>query len=161
MDRESDNFTAEMLLKQLGLLQVDQGTTAAGAQTVMRLLDEGGIPLQGVRFVDGSGLSLLDRLTAEALVAILSRLYADPTLRPFLLRSLPVAGRTGTLRRRMQTAPWVGKVFAKTGTTSEASALSGFVEDRYAFAIIQNGHPVPYWWARLAQDRFARVLLTG
>jgi D-alanyl-D-alanine carboxypeptidase/D-alanyl-D-alanine-endopeptidase (penicillin-binding protein 4) len=161
MDQQSDNFTAEMLLKQLGLLQADRGTTAAGAQTVMRLLGADGIPLQGVRFVDGSGLSLLDRLTADALVAILRGLYADPTLRPFLIRSLPVAGKTGTLRRRMTAAPLQGNVLAKTGTTREASALAGFIKDRYAFAVIQNGHPLSYWWARVAQDRFARVLLTG
>jgi serine-type D-Ala-D-Ala carboxypeptidase/endopeptidase (penicillin-binding protein 4) len=160
MNQQSDNFTAEMLLKQLGLVQSDQGTTAAGAQTVMRLLGADGIPMQGVRFVDGSGLSLNDRLTADALVAILQALYDDPALRPVLLRSLPIAGKTGTLARRMKTPPLRGNVIAKTGTTSEASALAGFVKDRYAFAIMQNGHPVAYWWARLAQDRFARVLLT-
>jgi D-alanyl-D-alanine carboxypeptidase len=58
----------------------------------------------------------------------------------------------------MRTAPWRGNVRAKTGTTDEASALAGLVKDRYAFAILQNGHPLPYWWARVAQDRFARVL---
>jgi D-alanyl-D-alanine carboxypeptidase/D-alanyl-D-alanine-endopeptidase (penicillin-binding protein 4) len=148
-------------LKQLGLLQAEQGSTLAGAQTVMRLLGADGIPMQGVRFVDGSGLSLRDRLTADALVAILRGLYGDPTLRPFLMRSLPIAGRSGTLSHRMKAAPLRGNVFAKTGTTSEASALAGFVKGRYAFAIIQNGHPLPYWWARVAQDRFARVLITG
>jgi D-alanyl-D-alanine carboxypeptidase/D-alanyl-D-alanine-endopeptidase (penicillin-binding protein 4) len=161
MDLESDNFTAEMLLKQLGLLQSERGTTAAGAQTVMRLLGADGIPLQGVRFVDGSGLSLLDRLTADALVAILQALYSDPTLGPVLLRSLPVAGESGTLSDRMKSPPLRGNVFAKTGTTKEASALAGFAKDRYAFAIIQNGHPISYWWARVAQDRFARVLITN
>jgi D-alanyl-D-alanine carboxypeptidase len=49
-------------------------------------------------------------------------------------------------------------VLAKTGTTREASALSGYVKDRFAFAIVQNGYPVSSWWARRAQDRFALVL---
>jgi D-alanyl-D-alanine carboxypeptidase len=49
-------------------------------------------------------------------------------------------------------------VIAKTGTTRLACALSGFVRDRYVFAIIQNGSPVPYWSARRAQDRFVTVL---
>jgi hypothetical protein len=39
-----------------------------------------------------------------------------------------------------------------------ASALSGYVDDRYAFSIVQNGRPVPYWWARRAQDRFVQAL---
>jgi serine-type D-Ala-D-Ala carboxypeptidase/endopeptidase (penicillin-binding protein 4) len=158
MDLQSDNFTAEILLKQLGLLQAARGSTTAGAQTVMRLLGADGIPLAGVRFVDGSGLSQLDRLTAAALVAILDALWSDPTLQPTLKRALPVAGRTGTLRARMRTPPLRGNVAAKTGTTSEASALAGFVKGRYVFAVLQNGHPLAYWWARRAQERFATVL---
>ena len=47
---------------------------------------------------------------------------------------------------------------AKTGTTSNASALSGFVGDRYVFAVLQNGFPVSFTWARVAQDRFAVAL---
>jgi D-alanyl-D-alanine carboxypeptidase/D-alanyl-D-alanine-endopeptidase (penicillin-binding protein 4) len=161
MDLQSDNFTSEMLLKRLGLLQSERGTTTAGAQTVMRLLGADGIPMSGVRIVDGSGLSELDRLTADALVAILQGMYDDPTLQQVLLRSLPIAGRSGTLKDRMRAAPLRGNVLAKTGTTSEASALAGFVKDRYVFAILQNGSPLAYWWARKAQDRFATVLATA
>lgn len=158
MDIESDNFIAEMLLKQLGLLQAPRGSTTAGAQVVMRQLGADGIPLEGVRFVDGSGLSLLDRLTADALVAILQAMWDDVTLRPSLLRALPVAGRSGTLRDRMRVPPLLGNVRAKTGTTRDASALAGFVKSRYVFAILQNGAPISWWWARKAQDRFAAVL---
>jgi serine-type D-Ala-D-Ala carboxypeptidase/endopeptidase (penicillin-binding protein 4) len=158
MDLRSDNFIAELLLKQLGLLQADQGTTVAGAQTVMRLLGADGIPMAGVRFVDGSGLSLLDRLTVDALVSILDALWSDPALQPLLKRALPVAGKSGTLRNRMRSPPLRGNVLAKTGTTSEASALAGFVKERYVFAVLQNGHPLAYWWARKAQERFATVL---
>ena len=124
----------------------------------MRLLGADGIPLAGVRFVDGSGLSLLDRLTVDALVAILDALWSDPTLQPILKRALPVAGKSGTLKQRMRSAPLYGNVRAKTGTTQDASALAGFVKGRYVFAILQNGHPLSYWWARKAQDRFAAVL---
>jgi D-alanyl-D-alanine carboxypeptidase/D-alanyl-D-alanine-endopeptidase (penicillin-binding protein 4) len=158
MDLHSDNFTAELLLKQLGRLQADRGSTAAGAQTVMRLLGADGIPLSGVRFVDGSGLSQLDRLTTTTIVAVLEALWQNPALQPVLLRALPVAGTSGTLRDRMRTAPLRGNVLAKTGTTLEASALSGFVRRKYVFAILQNGSPLSSWWARKAQDRFAAVL---
>ncbi len=113
----------------------------------MRLLGADGIPMQGVRIVDGSGLSLLDRLTADALVAILRSLYADTTLRPILMRSLPVAGTTGTLRRRMSAAPLGGTSSRRRGRRARRPH-GGFVKSRYAFAIIQNGHPIAYWWAR-------------
>ena len=160
MNLDSDNFAAEMLLKQLGLLQAPRGSTAAGAQMVTRLLGVDGVPLAGVRVVDGSGLSLLNRLTADALVSILEIMWNDPVLHPVLLRSLPIAGRTGTLKARMRAPPLAGKVRAKTGTTRRASALAGYVKDRYAFAILQNGNPVSSWWARKAQERFAAVLAT-
>jgi D-alanyl-D-alanine carboxypeptidase/D-alanyl-D-alanine-endopeptidase (penicillin-binding protein 4) len=158
MDRESDNFTAEMLLKQLGLAEVDRGTSAAGATVVMQTLAEAGVPMTGVRIVDGSGLSQLDRLTTNALGSLLKIAWADPAVRPALLAALPVAGVNGTLEHRLLKPPARGRVLAKTGTTDSASSLSGYVSDRYAFAVMQNGHPLSYWWARRAQDRFAQVL---
>jgi D-alanyl-D-alanine carboxypeptidase/D-alanyl-D-alanine-endopeptidase (penicillin-binding protein 4) len=158
MDRESDNFTAEMLLKQLGLAELDRGTSAAGATVVMQTLAEAGVPMTGVRIVDGSGLSRLDRLTTNALGSLLKIAWADPAVRPALLAALPVAGVNGTLEHRLRKPPARGRVLAKTGTTDSASSLSGYVSDRYAFAVMQNGHPLSYWWARRAQDRFAQVL---
>jgi D-alanyl-D-alanine carboxypeptidase/D-alanyl-D-alanine-endopeptidase (penicillin-binding protein 4) len=64
----------------------------------------------------------------------------------------------GTLEDRLRSSPARGQVIAKTGTTSTASALSGFVRDRYAFSILQNGRPISAYWARIAQDRFATAL---
>jgi serine-type D-Ala-D-Ala carboxypeptidase/endopeptidase (penicillin-binding protein 4) len=156
--RESDNFTAEMLLKQLGLVELDRGTSAAGATVVSQVLAEAGVPMAGVRIVDGSGLSLLDRLTANALGGLLKIAWADPVVRPALLASLPVAGVNGTLEDRLRKPPARGRVLAKTGTTRGASALSGYVSNRFAFTVLQNGNPLSYWWARRAQDRFALVL---
>jgi serine-type D-Ala-D-Ala carboxypeptidase/endopeptidase (penicillin-binding protein 4) len=158
MDRESDNFTAEMLLKQLGLTELGRGTSAAGATVVTQVLSEAGVPMTGVRIVDGSGLSRLDRLTANALGSLLQVAWSDPTVGPALLASLAVAGVNGTLQHRLRKPPARGRVLAKTGTTDTASSLSGYVSERYAFAVVQNGHPLPYWWARRAQDRFAQIL---
>src|SRR4051812_6486953 len=158
MDRVSDNFEAEMLLKQLGAVQAEQGSTAAGVGVVAGLLTQAGVPMSGVRLVDGSGLSLLDRFTANALVSLLTVMWNDAGVRLELLAALPVAGRSGTLVHRMRHSAATGVVLAKTGTTSNASALSGFVGDRYVFSVLQNGWPLSWSWARLAQDRFAAVL---
>jgi D-alanyl-D-alanine carboxypeptidase/D-alanyl-D-alanine-endopeptidase (penicillin-binding protein 4) len=147
-----------MLLKQLGAVQAERGSTAAGIGVVAGLLTQAGVPMAGVRLVDGSGLSLLDRFTANALVSLLTVMWNDPGVRPELLASLPVAGRSGTLVHRMRHSVATGVVLAKTGTTSNASALSGFVGDRYVFSVLQNGWPISWFWARTAQDRFATVL---
>ena len=161
MGRESDNFTAEVLVKQLGALYADAGTTAAGVRIVRAALADAGVPLAGVRLADGSGLSRLDRLTASAVVALLEAGLASADVRDAFLQSLAVAGVDGTLEDRLESRPARGRVIAKTGTTSIASSLSGFVRDRYVFAILQNGRPISSYWARIAQDRFAMALAAG
>jgi D-alanyl-D-alanine carboxypeptidase/D-alanyl-D-alanine-endopeptidase (penicillin-binding protein 4) len=158
MDRESDNFTAELLLKQLGVAESGHGTSAAGASVVIQALAAAAVPMAGVRIVDGSGLSTLDRLTAGAVTAILHAAWTNFSIRPAFVAALAIAGVNGTLEGRLKARPARGNVLAKTGTTREASALSGFVRDRYVFAVLQNGNPIPSWWARRAQDRFATVL---
>ncbi len=158
MNRESDNFVAEMLLKELGAAVARRGSTGAGTRVVRAALVEAGVPVAGVRVVDGSGLSRLDRLTARALVSILRTGARDPAIRDAFVTSLAVAGVSGTLHDRLGRRPTYGRVIAKTGTTGSASALAGFVRRRYVFAILQNGSPLPYWSARAAQDRFVTVL---
>ena len=84
--------------------------------------------------------------------------WEDPTIKVPFVSALAVAGRSGTLKDRMRGPPARGVVLGKTGTTSLASALSGFVRQRYVFSVLQNGNPVSSFWARRAQDRFATVL---
>ena len=158
MDHESDNLTAELVLKQLGALFGRAGATAAGAAVVHQLLGADGIPLDGVKIVDGSGLSRLDRLTAKTLTRLLQAAWSSPQLRKAFLAVLPVAGRNGTLSSRLRGRATRGRVSAKTGTTLISSALAGYVNARYAFAILNNGSPVDAWRARMAQDRFVTVL---
>jgi D-alanyl-D-alanine carboxypeptidase/D-alanyl-D-alanine-endopeptidase (penicillin-binding protein 4) len=158
MNRESDNFTAEMLLKHLGATVGERGSTAAGAAAVRRALADAGVPVAGLRIADGSGLSRLDRLSAATLVALLRAAERDPRIRDAFLDSLAVAGVDGTLEHRLARRPTYGRVIAKTGTTSLASSLSGYVRGRYAFAILHAGAPVPTFTARAAQDRFVTVL---
>ena len=88
----SDNFIAEMLLKQLGARGGERGTSAARRRgRPRRRSRSAGVPLAGVRLADGSGLSSLDRLTARALSALLRAAWADPDVRPYFARR--AAGR--------------------------------------------------------------------
>jgi serine-type D-Ala-D-Ala carboxypeptidase/endopeptidase (penicillin-binding protein 4) len=158
MDVFSDNFYAEMLLKEVGAVQGSGGSAAAGLAVERRLLSDAGVPLAGVRMVDGSGLSLLDRWTPRGLATLLRTMWVDPDLRQYVVPALPVAGESGTLEYRMRTGPARGRVRAKTGTTNNSSALSGFVGDRYVFSIVENGNPVHTLNAERSQNRFAQVL---
>ncbi len=158
MDTFSDNFTAEMLLKQVGAVQRGAGTAAAGAAEAHALLAAAGVPMRGVRIVDGSGLSSIDRWTAAGIAGELHQMWLDPDLRPYITSSLAIAGVSGTLEYRMRNSPAYAFVRAKTGTTDPASALSGFVGDRYVFSVVENGHPVKTAAAQRTQDAFAEVL---
>jgi len=158
MDVYSDNFYAEMLLKEIGAVQGDVGSAPAGLAVERRLLQDAGVPLAGVRLVDGSGLSLLDRWTPLGLATLLRVMWQDDDLRHYLLPALPIAGETGTLVHRMRKGPARRLVRAKTGTTANSSALSGFAGDRYVFSILENGSPVRALNAEASQNRFAQVL---
>jgi D-alanyl-D-alanine carboxypeptidase/D-alanyl-D-alanine-endopeptidase (penicillin-binding protein 4) len=158
MNRQSDNFVAEMLLKRLGARVLDRGETAAGISVARQVLRMRGVPLAGVRLADGSGLSSYDRLTARAIAAILVTGWSDPGFRRPFVSSLPLAGVNGTLKDRLRSYPARGFVRAKTGTTNRASSLSGFVGTRYVFSVLQNGAPIPWLSARQGQDRFVQIL---
>jgi serine-type D-Ala-D-Ala carboxypeptidase/endopeptidase (penicillin-binding protein 4) len=158
MNLVSDNFYAEMLLKHVGARVRGEGTTASGARVVRSELNQRGVPLDGVRIADGSGLSTYNRLTARALAALLISAWSDATIKDPFVASLPISGVSGTLKDRMTRAPAYANVYAKTGTTSTSSTLSGYVRTKYVFSILQNGYPVAWYYARRTQDRFATVL---
>ncbi len=156
LNADSDNFTAEMLLKALGASTGGLGTTRAGAAVVLWELRNAGIPTEGVRIADGSGLSVDDRLTAATLAGVLRAGLSDERIRGAFRSSLAVAGRSGTMRDRLRDLR--GRVRGKTGTTNQASTLAGLVGGDVVFAVLHNGSPVNWWAARSAQDRFVTVL---
>jgi len=156
MNHESDNFYAEMLLKQLLAATGKVGTSAGGGKLVVATMRDAGIPIGGVRIVDGSGLSSVDRLTAEALVGVIRAGATDPAIRAAFVGSLAVAGMSGTLSGRLPALR--GKVRGKTGTTDLACTLSGLIRSTVAFAVLESGSPVSSWAARAAQDRFVTIL---
>jgi len=158
MDTWSDNFIAEMLLKQLGAQLAGRGSTGAGAAVVSATLAADDVPLAGVHIADGSGLSSLNRLTARSLAAMLETLWHEQDLRA-LLNTFAVAGSTGTLRHRLLSVRGRDLIRGKTGTTDDSSALAGFVGSRFAFVVVNNGSPVNWQAAHLVQDRVASALL--
>lgn len=135
----SDNTTTELLVKELGLQRNGEGSTEAGTQAVVDILRGLGLPMDGVVIEDGSGLHDGDRVTCDLLAAILERFGADSDLG----EALAVAGETGRLEERFLDTFVSGRLRAKTGTLSESTALSGYVDTLAGldviFAYIANG----------------------
>jgi D-alanyl-D-alanine carboxypeptidase/D-alanyl-D-alanine-endopeptidase (penicillin-binding protein 4) len=127
-NKESQNMYAEGLLKRIGhQVSGRPGSWANGSEAVETWLREGlpGVDASGLRIADGSGLSRDNRLSAELLVGLLSRMHADGRLYRLFLPSLSVAGQDGTLHDRMSRLE--GRVYAKSGYIRDVSALSGYL----------------------------------
>jgi D-alanyl-D-alanine carboxypeptidase/D-alanyl-D-alanine-endopeptidase (penicillin-binding protein 4) len=152
----SDNYYAETLLKGLGARSGRTGSTAAGARVAARFAREQGFR---ARVKDGSGLSRANSISPRGVGRLLLEAQDEPWFDSFY-RSLPLAGKSGTLHKRMRGTPASGNCRAKTGTLSGVSALAGYCKSRsgkrLAFALLMNG--VNVWTARRIQDRVAAEL---
>ena len=142
----SDNFFAEMLLKDLGAQFGGGGTTADGVTVVQAQVAQSfGIH---PRLNDGSGLSRYDLTTPVQVVTLLQDMAGTPTF----TNSLAVAGESGTLQHEMNGTYAQGRCRGKTGTLSDVSNVVGYCRARdghnLAFAFMMTGiypdyaHPI-------------------
>jgi D-alanyl-D-alanine carboxypeptidase/D-alanyl-D-alanine-endopeptidase (penicillin-binding protein 4) len=161
MNKDSDNFFAEMLLKGLGKDFTGSGTSDAGVGVVRVTLKTIGLPLQSVVMHDGSGLSYDDRVTAAFLVQLLTTMTRRPEAGAYY-QSLAIAGEDGTLRERMRGTAAQGNAHAKTGTLDIAVSLSGYVlsanKRSVGYSILVNGGEVNWTRATKAQDAITVLL---
>jgi D-alanyl-D-alanine carboxypeptidase/D-alanyl-D-alanine-endopeptidase (penicillin-binding protein 4) len=161
VNRESHNLYAEILLRTLGAVVKGRGSDSGGLEVVYELLREAGVPLRLTDLQDGSGLSEQNLITPRAQSMLLKHVTGKSFF-PFFLGSLPVAGRNGTLRGRMGGTPAANRVFAKTGTLSNAITLGGYVQSRsselLAFSILVNDHRFGHYNARRGIDQICSLL---
>ena len=158
MLRESDNTTAELVLREIGLRSAGEGATPAGAaaaeQIVADLLPGQSRP----SVVDGSGLDRRNMMTCSFLAALLDHFGPDSDL----AAGLPIAAHTGTLSHRFAEHPAAGRLRAKTGLLTSVNALAGFVETdsgTVTFAQLLNGVPTEGRLGLELQESLAGQLL--
>jgi len=150
MNRESINHFAELIFRDAARHgSADSiGSAESGNALLQRfLISKVGVDSNAVLAADGSGLSVLDRITPRSLVQVLA--YCDrATWSDAFHASLPVAGETELLARRMRATPAQGNLHAKTGTTNSVISLGGYVTaqngELLAFAFIYNGWDLSY-----------------
>jgi len=163
MNVSSDNNMAEALLRTIPLPAGKPGTAAEGGKIVAGVLEGIGVDVGPLRLCDGSGLSRLDLLTPRALVGMLQYVADEPKLRDVFVASLPVAGESGTMRRRMVDTPGAGVVRAKTGSLWGACALSGYIgapdEGGITFSMLMNNYRCGGNDVRRLQDRACVILI--
>jgi D-alanyl-D-alanine carboxypeptidase/D-alanyl-D-alanine-endopeptidase (penicillin-binding protein 4) len=139
MLKNSDNTTAELVLKEIGVQSKGEGTTAAGIEAAKESLSSQGFDITDLVMLDGSGLDTGNRMSCELSLALVEAV----SQRPEFSDALPLGGKSGTLRKRMLATPSTGRVRAKTGTLNSVNALTGFADTpkgaTLTFAFIHNG----------------------
>ena len=162
MNRESINIVAELLFRDAARASAPGGQSSAEAGLAhLRdfLATKVGADPQAIRVFDGSGLSTLDYLTPRTMIQLLSYAHKGPWSSAFH-GSLPVAGESELLRRRMRGTPAEGNLHAKTGTTDVVVALGGYVTAKdgeiVAFSFIYNGND--RWNAKATMDAMGATL---
>ncbi len=142
-NQNSNNLYAEALLRAIALQpkKPNQTTVNTGLEVLKTTLTQLGVNPTGYVLVDGSGLSRHNLISPEALVQVLQAMAKTPAASLYRA-SLPIAGKSGTLKTRFLNTPAEGIVQAKTGTVTGVVSLSGYVNtpkyEPLVFSIIVN-----------------------
>lgn len=158
-NQTSNNLYAEALLRQLGrsdLQPMGTGYSSDRGLIVLRQqLMKMGIAPETYQMVDGSGLARLDWVSAGTLVQVLQAMADNSTFR----KSLPIAGKSGSLTRRFKDTPAQTILSAKTGFLTGAIGLSGYVNPKefspIVFSILLNNSTQPLSEQMKAVDAIA------
>ncbi len=164
LNKESDNLSAEMTLRLLGLQYYDKPSSAEkGLKVIDSLIARSGLDYRDYKVVDGSGVSHYNLVSTELIVELLKYIYRkSPKNYNLFLNSLPIAGVDGTLENRMRRTEAFNNVRAKTGTLSGVSTLSGYLKSandhNIAFSIFTQNFIGSSRVVRRYQDRICEFL---
>jgi len=131
MNKWSNNLIARHLLLTLGQKVAVPGEdlNAAGLRAVKDSLARAGIDTRGLVMENGAGLSRIARVRAATVGEVLLAAWKRPFMAEFMA-ALPVAGRDGTARRRLEGGPAAGYAHLKTGSVDGVVSMAGYVLDR-------------------------------
>ena len=128
INKNSDNFLAEVLFKSIGAeASGKQGNSFYSQQTILNFIESNGIYKYGTSVVDGSGISRFDQVTLGAVTGILEKMYFDLVHFDDFFNSLSIAGVDGTLRNRMTGTAAENNFRGKTGTLNGVTSISGYI----------------------------------
>ena len=123
----SDNFNAEMMLREAGFQASGKGSRSSGIAAIRA--EAAALHVTLGRIEDGSGLSYLDAESPRDITKWLRAIHGS-TMSHLIYTSVPTSCRTGTLEYRLCGAHVAGRVHAKTGTLDHDVALSGWTHTR-------------------------------
>lgn len=164
VNKNSNNFMAEMIAMGLGAETFGAPANWSKSEKAITefLVNQVGLKAGSFDIKNASGLHDVNRFTPHQLVQILGFMYGERKVRPEYIASFAIAGAAGTLNSRMRQTDAQYLVRGKTGTLSNASALSAYVVSKsgemIAFSILVNDFKasIDEIWA--VQDKLAILL---
>ena len=159
--KQSNNMLFEIFGREAAIAAGNTPDFQGSTKTTIDTLHELGISTEHLEFIDNSGLSPNSRATLNSMIQLYDVVISEEHLRP-IAHSLTIAGYDGTMRNRLNEAPYSGIVRSKTGTLEVASSNAGLTvtADGRAlwFAVNTSGAGEDYAGARAEQDRLTQVL---
>jgi len=138
----SVNLFAEHLLNSMGVKQYGDGSNYSGSMAVKSFWNSR-INTKGMYVNDGSGMSRMNAISAYHLTSILRYMKRSKNYKSFYT-SLPIAGKSGTMRRIGRKTYASGRLRAKSGTMTRVKSYAGYVKSKsgknLAFAVIVNNY---------------------
>jgi D-alanyl-D-alanine carboxypeptidase/D-alanyl-D-alanine-endopeptidase (penicillin-binding protein 4) len=143
VNKDSNNFLAEMIFRTLGYKFALQGNTTYSSKVLLNSIQDFGIT-GNISIYDGSGLSKYNLVTPRQFVTLLDYMNKSKNFHIFS-ESLPIFGIDGTLKKRTELAELTNKIRAKTGTLNNTKTLSGYLDmkngQKAIFSLLSNNVP--------------------
>lgn len=162
-NQTSNNMYAESIFKYLGYKSSGKGTFDSGAKAVSQYLRSKSLQLDGIKIVDGSGLSHSNRLTASLMCRLLREVHNSNYGNDFKA-TLARTGQTGTAKRLLTSLPSNIVVNIKSGTLDGVKSYAGYVttpqNEVFSFCIICNGHDCTDAAIKSKLERILREIAT-
>jgi len=119
INKSSHNHCADQIFKHTGWKMTGKGTFITGEAASRKMFSGLGLnDIDGFKMADGSGLSRNNRFSAHTIASLLTAIY-NSSIRDSFIRSLPISGMDGSLKKRLTKEPYKSMVRAKTGWISE------------------------------------------
>lgn len=126
LNHESINLYAEHLLKELGKVFGNDGSTSAGTKMVKEFLDSIGVRTAGMFIEDGSGLSVHDAINSRGLAMCLWYMKKNSKHFGEYYNSIPDAGKEGALKNNFKDPLFDSRMRAKSGTMNRVKSYAGY-----------------------------------
>ena len=157
---ESDNLTAELLIKIIGRGNQIEGNWKDGLDSVKTLLsDSAGIDTSRIRLVDGSGVSRYNLTSPDQLTRFLKWSFNSKYKDDFISTLASGGNKDGTMEKRLEKEG--NLIRAKTGGLSGVSNLSGYIfspkHGPLAFSILISGYTGSSYQAIQLQNKIVQL----